>query len=298
MLVRLRRDGLNVALPSIQLGLIAFILHVGPRSQVSLIAMVLLLACGLYGWLRTLQHARLILDTPTSKVGSAAQGYVELRGHGEPLAGTPLLSPLTGLPVIWYRLATYRRNSERKWVHAHTEESDASFLLQDATGVCAVDPEGAEMLVRREDTMERGDIRQVQWCLLRHDPIYVLGDFHTLGSITPELDMAAQVRDLLAEWKRDHKRLLARFDLDGDGQISLKEWELARAQAKREVAKQRQEVLAAPEAHVVRKPDDGRLYLISDLDPARIARRYRWWSALHLSVFLGSAAAVAWLSQA
>ncbi|NMG67216.1 hypothetical protein GPA19_19945 [Azoarcus indigens] len=298
MLVRLRRDGLNVALPSIQFGLVAFILHVGPRSQASLFAIALLLACGLYGWLRTLQHARLILDTPTSRVGSAAQGYVELRGHGEPLAGTPVLSPLTGLPVIWYRLATYHRNNDRKWVHAHTDESDASFLLRDASGVCAVDPEGAEMLVRRQDTVERGDIRQVQWCLLRHDPIYVLGDFHTLGSITPELDTAAQVRDLLAEWKQDHQRLLARFDLDGDGQISLKEWELARAQAKREVAKQRQEVLAAPEAHVVRKPGDGRLYLISDLDPARIARRYRWWSALHLSIFLGSAAAVAWLSQA
>ena len=35
-------------------------------------------------------------------------------------------------------------------------------------------------------------------------------------------------------------------------------------------------------------------YLISDLDPARIARRYNWWAVFHLAVFFGSAAATAW----
>ena len=41
----------------------------------------------------------------------------------------------------------------------------------------------------------------------------------------------------------------------------------------------------------------GRLYLISDLDPQRIARRYRLWSVFHLLVFLGAAGATAWFQQ-
>ena len=59
----------------------------------------------------------------------------------------------------------------------------------------------------------------------------------------------------------------------------------------------RNEILAAPEAHVMRKPLQPRLYLISDLDPHRIARRYQWLAAFHLAVFLGAAAASAWFSQ-
>lgn len=295
MLVRLRRDGFNAVLPLAQLGLIAFALHTD-TGWGSLVALALLLATGLFGWLRSVQHARLILDTPTSRIASAAQGYAELRGRGQPLDGTPVLSPLNGLPVLWYRLTTMRKSSDGKWRHQDTIESDASFLLDDGSGRCAVDPEGAEMLVRRRDVVERGELRQIQWCLIRHDPIYVLGDFITLGSIAPGFDTASQMRELLAHWKADQPELLRRFDLDGDGSIDIKEWELARAQARREVQRERHALLAAPEAHVVRKPAE-RLYLISDLDPQRIARRYQWWAAFHLIVFLATAAATAWFHQ-
>lgn len=295
MLVRLRRDGFNAALPLAQLGLVAFALGAESRWT-TILALALLLASGLFGWLRSLRHARLIVDTPTSRIASAAQGYVELRGRGLPLDGTPVLSPLTGLPLLWYRLSSYRKDSDGKWQHTDTIDSDASFLLQDDSGVCAVDPEGAEMLVRRRDVHERGELRQIQWSLLKHDPIYVLGDFFTLGSISPDFDVATQVRELLAQWKSDPAELLRRFDLDGNGSIDMQEWELARAQARREVLRQRDEVLSAPEAHVVRKPRD-RLYLISDLDPQVIARRYHLWALFHLAVFLGTAGASAWLHQ-
>lgn len=296
MHVRLRRDGLNAALPLAQLALVALALRAGP-GPAAVVALALLLASGLYGWLRSLQHARMILDTPTARIASAAQGYAELRGRGQPLQGTPVLSPLNGLPVLWYRVLTERRDRDGKWRHERTHESDASFLVVDDSGECAVDPDGAEMLVQRRDVVVQGELRHTQWSLLRHDPVYVLGDFLTLGSITPEFDAAAQVRELLAEWKKDRPTLLARFDVDGNGELDLREWELARAQARREVRQQRDAALSAAEAHVMRRPADGRLYLISDLDPARIARRYELWSVFHMLVFLGTAAAIAWFRQ-
>ena len=296
MLVRLRRDVANIALPAAQVAIVAIIIGID-TGWGSLAGLALLMATGLFGWLRSLLHARLILDTPTSRIASAAQGYTELRGRGRPLDGTPLLSPVNALPVLWYRVTTQRKQRDGKWRHVATNESDASFLLDDGSGMVAVDPEGAEMLVRRRDVYNNGDLRHTQWSLIASDPIYVLGDFVTLGSISPAFDTAAQVRDLLAEWKRNHSELLARFDLDGDGEIDLREWELARAQARREVMRQRRDTLAAAEAHVVRKSTTRRLYLISDLDPAVIARRYRLWAGFHASIFLGAAAATAWFDQ-
>lgn len=296
MLVRLKRDLANLALPAIQIGAVAVALAID-EAWGTVVGLAMLMGTGLYGWLRSIRHARLILDTPTARIASAAQGYAELRGRGVPLQGTPLLSPVNGLPLIWYRVRSERKQRDGKWRHLDTVESDASFVLDDGSGMVAVDPEGAEMLVRRRDVFSDGDTRHTQWSLIANDPIYVIGEFATLGSISPVFDTRTQIRDLLAAWKTDPKYLLERFDLDGNGEIDMQEWELARAQARREVLKQRSETLAAAEAHIVRKPAGGRLYLISDLDPTVIARRYRLWGLFHAAVFLGSTAAAAWFNQ-
>ncbi|AKU13259.1 hypothetical protein AzCIB_3366 [Azoarcus sp. CIB] len=292
MLTRLRRDIANVTLPTLHFLTVVIMLKTAPGKGWGL-GIGVLVASGLVGWLRSLRAARMISDTPTSRIASAAQGYVELTGRGRPFDGTPLLSPVNGLPVLWYRVETERRQSDGKWRHVSTDESDASFLLDDGSGVCAVDPEGADMMVSRKETYTQGDTRHTQWCLIDRDRIYVLGEFATLGSVAPDFDIGCQTRELLDHWKSDRKRLLERFDLDGDGEIDLREWELARSQARREVTKLRDETLSAPEAHVVRKPASKSLFLVSDLDPNRLATRYRWWSVYHIAVFFASAAAAA-----
>ncbi|MDR3213839.1 MAG: hypothetical protein LBT71_07995 [Azoarcus sp.] len=299
MLVRLRRTARNTFGILSPFSFQALITLVSLRVYSYWGLLLALWACiviSLYAWWRTLARARAILHTPTSLIASAAQGYSELRGRGLPLAGKPLLSPVTYLPLLWFRLETYTRDNRGKWRFSNVTESDTSFMLDDGSGLCAVDPEGAEMLVRHRETFTQGDVRYVQWSLLEHAPIYVLGDFATLGSINPEFDMTAQMRELLECWKTDKKELLRRFDLDGNGTIDAREWELARAQARREVLRQRNEILTAPEAHIMRRPAHG-LYLISDLDPDKLARRHRLIAALHALVFIGIAAALAWLYQ-
>jgi hypothetical protein len=287
MLVSLRPDRTGAAVASgiAALGFAGF----QADGSFRLVALVLVVAAALFGWLRSIHHSRLILDTPTSRIASAAQGYTELFGQGMPLDGAPLYSPLNGLPVLWYRLVVDEKDGD-SWRRFSDDESDASFLLDDGSGQCAVDPEGAELLITRKDVVIRDDRRYTQWCLIKQDPIYVIGDFTTLGSIDPAHDTARQVRDLLADWKADHPRLLERFDLDGDGQIDLQEWELARAEAKREVRRQQAELHAAAEAHIVRKPEGRRLYLISDLDPSQLGRRYQLWGWGFLAATVASAA--------
>lgn len=281
MLVRFRPDRTGATLIS-GAGMLAFAgFHVPSDLYPWLLGLGALI--GLIGWIRSIHHSRLILDTPTSRIASAAQGYTELFGHGAPLDGAPLRSPVNGLPVLWYRVLVEERKGD-KWVKQSEDESDASFLLDDGTGTCAVDPTAAEMLVHRKDVERRGDLRYTQWCLIQHDPIYVLGEFNTLGSIDPAHDTSAQVRELLAEWKADRASLLERFDHNGDGQIDLEEWEQARAEAKREVRRQQAEIHASAEAHVMRHPGDRRLYLISDLDPSALGKRYQLWGWIFLTV--------------
>jgi hypothetical protein len=43
------------------------------------------------------------------------------------------------------------------------------------------------------------------------------------------------VSDLLSEWKKDPVQPKKRFDLDGNGEIDMQEWELARHAAFRGV---------------------------------------------------------------
>ena len=52
-----------------------------------------------------------------------------------------------------------------------------------------------------------------------------------------------------------------------------------------------------PLFHVVGAASDGRLFLISDLEPEKIARRFKLWAGFHLLLLLGSAAALGRLVQ-
>lgn len=247
----------------------------------------LIAAVSLIAWTSTYRRARAIDDTPTSKIASAAQGYTELQGRGRMLGGAPVLAPLSHLPCLWYRYLVERRRND-SWENESAGESDASFILDDGSGECLVDPEGAEILPARKDTWTQSDHRYTEWLLLGNEPIYALGQFHTLGSADLKLDRDEDIKALLAEWKRAPQELLKRFDLDGNGELDLREWELARAQARREVERMHREARRQSELHALRCPQDGRLYLLSSLSPQQLARRYRWWSAAHLVIFFGA----------
>lgn len=287
MLVSLRRGYGDLVTSGGQL----ILLLIGFKTESSLgmfVCVALMAPLSLIAWTSAYRRARAVDDTPTSKVASAAQGYSELIGSGRPLAGAPLMSPLSHLPCLWFRYTVERKDSDNKWVQEDHGESDASFILDDGTGECVVDPEGAEMLVTKKDSWTQGDRRYTEWLLIERQKVYALGQFATLGSVDLDLNLVEDVKLLLAEWKARTAELLDRFDLNKDGQIDLKEWELARAQAKREVAANHRELRASSELHVMRLPEDGRLYLISDMEPDNLASKYRWWSWFHIAIFFGA----------
>lgn len=259
-------------------------------------AFALMASVVFFAWMMSLRRARAIGDTPTSRIGSAAQGYVELVGRGRHHADFPVLSKLTHLPCLWYRYVVEQRTGNNKWQRVASGRSTESFLFEDGSGECLVDPEHAEVVLRRKEVWHQGDYRYTEWLILTQETVYALGEFSTIGGENLELDPKRDVSALLADWKRDHPGLLSRFDLDRDGQISEKEWMLARSQARREVKKTHNELRTQPGTHLLHQPRDGRLFLISNIDPAQLSRRYIIWAWLHLAVLLGAVAASAWLA--
>jgi hypothetical protein len=201
------------------------------------------------------------------------------------------LSQLAGLPCCWYRFYVERRDANNKWVHDSSGISHKHFLLVDDSGACVISPEGAEVLCTRKDVTLRGDYRYTEWLLLPRGRLYAIGEFSTVSGTAAELDERRETSELLAEWKRDEQLLRERFDSNRDGTIDLEEWEQARLKALHEVRQRHAEVRSGEGVHLLRKPRDGRLFLLADMVPEAIGRRFALWSWLHLAVFFGAGVA-------
>ena len=212
----------------------------------------LISAISFFAWVGNQRRSRLILDTPTSRIASAAQGYVELTGRAKQAHDIPLLSKLTLLPCVWYRyIIEQQRSDEKGYDIVEQGTSDDTFLLDDGSGQCFIDPDYAEIITSHKQVWKKGDYRYTEYLLSPLDTLYAIGEFTTLGGPNSDLDFKGDLNALLAEWKRDKTRLQERFDLNKDGQIDPSEWELAVLAAKREVAKQHGEIRLKDGVHLL-----------------------------------------------
>ncbi|MCP5277165.1 MAG: hypothetical protein H6935_02250 [Thiobacillus sp.] len=270
----------------VQATLVGLAFHLGVPTAWKAILLTLAVI-NLGGWLAALRIVRAIHDTPTSRVASAAQGYVELHGHGQPHQGQQLMTPFSQLPCLWYRFKTERRTDER-WEQVESGESLAPFDLEDTSGRCTIEPAGAHVQTTHKETRNDGEWRHTEEVLLKGDRLYALGGFRSVNASDLVLNARREEGELLAEWKTDREELHRRFDLDGDGEISPKEWMLARLAARREIARQHAEVRAQATRHTLSRPSDGRPYLISNLSPDTMGTRYAWLARLFLVLMLGS----------
>jgi hypothetical protein len=265
-----------------------------------------------------LREARLIQDTPTSRVRSAAQGYVELEGLARLMPGPDIFSPLSRARCVWWRYVIEHRESSmlggrerREWRVIRKDGSDDLFVLADDSGECIVDPHGAQIvpslkrrwrgstprpieIPERSPWFDFGDYRYTEELICVGDPLYALGQFRSQSSVLAE-DEAGDVRELLQEWKRDRRELLRRFDANGDGEIDVGEWDAARAAALAQVRADQLERSLQPDLHVLCKPADGRRFLISTCSQKRMVRRLRRATLALLGASLLGGLAAAWL---
>ncbi|SBP87158.1 E3 ubiquitin ligase family protein [Thiomonas delicata] len=280
-----------------------------PEGIVVLLAVA---AVGGVQFFRLQRRRRLMEDMPTARIRSAAQGYVELIGQALP-PDVPLRAPLTGSLCAWYRFRVERCKGEggnSGWEVEQQGVSDAQFWLDDGSGRCIVDPEGAEVRARDKRTwvgaapqfvpespgaaLWSGDAehRYTEELILPGDRLYALGQFESLDPLqaSPQDDLRERVIALKTD-----PRQRAAFDTNRDGELDAAEFAQLRADAKAQVEQARREQAARPQTHVLRKPTGRRIFLLSTLPPDGLSgtlRRQAWaWLAAGL-VALGLLAAV------
>ncbi|MDP2247950.1 MAG: hypothetical protein Q8J65_07430 [Nitrosomonadales bacterium] len=249
-----------------------------------------------FAWVSNFHRMRLIADTPTSRIGSAPQGYVEFYGSALLSSDNLVISPISGLSCIWYRFRVYERQNNNKWTEVSRGVSDSIFGINDGSGTCFIDPDHAEVIGADRRVAYQGDHKSVEDLLFGHS-VYALGEFGTLGGASIPLNLKEDVAALLAEWKRDKVSLHQRFDLNGNGELDLQEWELARKAAIREIEKQHRDIRTQNGTHVMRAPKDGRLFILSNYSPQKLRNKYLFWSTMHLLIILSSISVIGWLLQ-
>lgn len=272
---------------------------------------ILVAACAVTLWkgFAFLKHYRLITGTPTSKIRSAHQGYVEVVGHIVEGEYGQLVAPLSGRGCVWYSYSIARLKSSGKTKHWHIEDSgksDTWFQVNDGTATGLVDPTGAT--VRTENTRTwYGDTphpkkpmnqtpgfdlsalltkdlggsryRYQETLLFTHEQIYALGQFQSVGGgrhLPPIKKLSGEV---VREWKQSYDDLLQRFDSNNDQKLDMQEWSDVQQAALQEASKRRAEMEGAPTMHVLSCPSEKEHpYLLSTLDEEKLAIRYGWYS--------------------
>jgi hypothetical protein len=254
-----------------------------------------------WGAFACLRLKRFVEDTPTSRIRSLAMGLVEVRGRA--VRRYALVAPMTQGACVWYRLRRYRRDNNNRW--NLTSESDSNhvpFVIDDGSGQVVVDPAGATIDVKTEQTgypgestligaaLEGGpDEKWVEELIYEGTTLYVLGYARPAWGVRPSLRerTVAAVRRLKLD-----PQALRRYDTNGDGRLDTDEWQSARDDAERLAAAEQLGERSTPviDHALLGKPPRGLPFLIAEGQTgAELAGRYGWFGAVLL--VLGVAAA-------
>lgn len=256
-----------------------------------------------YAW-KKLKKIRLLQDTPFSKIHAAAQGYLQLAGHGEHMPGAPIKAPRSGVDCLWYEYKLEQQSSNDEvtyWTVLQHQVSDDCFYIKDSTGVCVVNPDGAYIIpTRKSVTYERpsrfggsgwfssGRLRHTEITIDVGAPLIVIGEFQTIRQADHELTIEDEVGELIRSWKQDYHALLEKYDTDGNGELDPQEWQQVLADAEQEVLDGRQDEAHTTGIHVIAHPRyrKKKPFIIAGRDEKILLRGYWWrfWGLCFLTI--------------
>ncbi len=297
-------------------------------EEYRLILGLLLLAAiaSFYFFARNWKRVRLIENTPTARLRSAPQGYVELIGKTQGYGDQPIYAPLSNHPCLWYhsqidQQETFTENgrSQTRWNTVYQNVSDHRFKLIDGDSYCYVDPSDAEVrgnekLVwygntewpTRTQILESQSIalamkhnyRYSEQLILPGQSLYILGQFRTCSAIA-EQSVRDVMINLIDDWKKDQTALKHRFDTNRDGAIDQIEWESARQQAHTEAQKIHAQLALEPDENIITQPNDPkRPFIISVYPQSSLARHYKKTSHWSLTACVALLGITIWLIHA
>ena len=99
-------------------------------------------------WRRNMRAANLMDGTATSRLASAAKGYVELIGTARAAGGPPVRDPVQFRECLWFKLVTEKRSllsRSQQWEVERRVASTEPLALEDGTGSCLIVPGEAKI---------------------------------------------------------------------------------------------------------------------------------------------------------
>jgi hypothetical protein len=251
-----------------------------PHPGSWLVALPILAVSAFVYWFSAYRRKRAVQDAPTSKIATAAQGYVELCGTAEAAPGSTLTGPVSRKPCVWYSYGISKREG-KDWRTVESGSECMPFIIRDETGECLVNPRDAEVLCELCEKWEAPREKRSEWSIRPGDPIYAIGWFATRATAATG-DLNQDAHTLLQSWVADAAGFRTRFDADRDGKVSAAELAAAREVARREVTERG---LPQGGIHTLRTPEDGRPFILMNESHDVAASRFHRWTIVHLAIF-------------
>ncbi len=241
-----------------------------------------------------LGRKRGIENCPTSKIRSMPMGLVEVKGYAKQKHF--LRAPFSQTDCVYYSYKVYETEQIgtkhqirlREW----GESGKIPFYLEDETGKTLVFPENAIIKAGTSQDMSRsildifadprlsygeGSKKVVENVIPVGHFLYVMGYAHPHK--TSSMRRRQSHLDKLRELKRD-KQKMKRYDLDGDGNISTDEWELARKDIEEEMLMEKTD---SSDDHIaISEHPSGGLFYIADKREEFLTASLAWRIPLFL----------------
>ena len=234
--------------------------------------MALLSILSLLSALTLYKRIRLIEDTSSTTLNSAAQGYAVLKGTASLYDNEVTRSAHPDLPpMLWHRI----------WYKYRVFASWSGFIVYDDKGRCTLDAVGAEVI-----TPTYLYNHKLYNAIYPNETLYIIGHLETLKKHRNDYERNALISNKLLEWKRNTHQFLDYFDRNRDGKIDETEMLSAKQAATRTVDMELEEIYQQPATHIVSKPDDGRPFIVSSIPPEKLLTRYKRSIVYHLSSWL------------
>lgn len=251
---------------------------------------------------KNLKIARLIANTPRSKIRSAVQGYIELQGNAATLTESGIIAPLSGRRCCWYRYRVEKEITQRDqdgststtWQEIDSGSSDGRlFLLKDETGECVIDPKRAKIKARTKKTWQdyslanynkggvsgffedffsfadQGKYQLTEQIIEEGETLYALGSFKTVSVLENPMEQMNQQK--LKQHASTHKTKIAgMFErvlkrLQRDTNLSAKDWQ--------EYTEDKDKKSFINYLHKHQQP-----YILSTYPEKKLIRKYYWIS--------------------
>lgn len=256
---------------------------------------------------------RLLENIPTSKIRSAAMGFVELNGLAKPRK--EIKDPIDNLPCCWWQCVVQEDVGDRRELRKVITFPEL-FYLEDDTGKVLIDPQEAEFMYIHEkkiklDSNNRhkfepvlvgwgldctgwfGTLKKMR-IILR--TIRVSEQIYVLGELTHRYDYLEERKRKfiihLGQVKEDTGKM-ALADSNKDGTIDAIEWDAFCTKLEEEFLKEetaRGEQVPDSDKLVVKRPQTNHSFIISTRSELELLK---WFKFLSIGGILSGIAAIA-----